>query len=179
MRVLLRILAPLLGLALAAAGVLFVIEVVAAWVRPDATTGLVVPWPDWRASLENLTWANTPVPAIAITVAVVGLLLVLIGIAARRSDVHLDAPSPEIAVTTAPRVLARLVGTRVRATDDVAGATVTASARRVSVSAQSWNDATPELRGTVTSRVDDLLDDLPLRRRPRVSVSVSERKGPR
>jgi len=179
MRVLLRILAPLLGLALAAAGVLFVIEVVAAWVRPDATAGLVVPWPDWRATLETLTWANTPVPAIAITVAVVGLLLVLLGLSARRSDVHLDGPSLEMAVTTAPRVLARLVGTRVRATDDVAGATVTASARKVAVRAQSWNDASRELRGTVTTRVNDLITELPLRRRPRVSVSLQERKGPR
>ena len=36
MRVLLRLLAPLLGLALAAAGLLLAIEVVAAWVRPPA-----------------------------------------------------------------------------------------------------------------------------------------------
>ena len=179
MRVLLRILAPLLGLALAAAGVLIAVEVVAAWVRPTAATGLVVPWPDWRAALENLTWAQTPVPAIAIVVAVVGLLLVLLGLSARRSDIHLDAPTDEIAVTTAPRVLARLVGTRVRATDDVASAGVTASARKVAVSAQAWNDATPELRGTVTTRVEDLLTELPLRRRPRVAVSVQERKGPR
>jgi hypothetical protein len=179
MRVLLRILAPLLGLALAAAGVLFVIEVLAAWARPTATSGLVVPWRDWRATLEQLTWVDNPVPGIAIAVAAVGLLLVLIGLAARRSDVHLDAPSPEIAVTTAPRVLARLVGTRVRATDDVAGATVTASARKVRVTAQSWNDATPDLRDTITSRVDELLAELPLRRRPRMSVTVLERKGPR
>jgi hypothetical protein len=179
MRVLLRILAPLLGLALAAAGVLLAIEVVAAWVVPAATTGLLVPWPDWRATLENLTWADDPVPGIAIGVAVAGLLLVLLGLSARRSDVHLDAPSPEIAVTTAPRVLARLVGTRVRATDDVAGAAVTASARKVSVTAQAWGDPTPELRDTVRSRIDELLDELPLRHRPRVGVSLQERKGPR
>ncbi|MDT7617496.1 MAG: hypothetical protein QOF00_4943 [Pseudonocardiales bacterium] len=180
MRVLLRILAPLLGLALAAAGVLFVIEVVAAWGRPAATTtGLVVPWPDWRVTLETLSWADTPVPAIAIVGAVIGLLLVLLGMSARRADIHLEGPGPEITVTTAPRVLARLVGTRVRATGDVAAATVTASARKVSVSAQSWTDATPELRSTVDSRVGELLDELPLRRRPRVSVSLQERKGTR
>jgi hypothetical protein len=178
MRVLLRILAPVLGLALAAAGVLFVIEVVAAWVIPDATTGLLVPWPDWRATLENLTWADNPVPGIAIGVAALGLLLVLVAVSARRSDIHLDAPG-QIVVTTAPRVLARLVGTRVRATDDVASAAVTASARKVSVTAQGWGDATPELQDTVRSRVDELLDELPLRRRPRVGVSVQERKGPR
>lgn len=179
MRVLLRILAPLLGLALAAAGVLFVIEVVAAWGRPAATTGLVVPWPDWRATLETLSWADTPVPAIAIVVAVIGLLLVLVGLMARRSDVTLDGPAPEITVITSPRVLARLVGRRVRATDDVAGASVTASRRKISVAAQGWGGTGPELRGRVRTRVDELLDELPLTRRPRVAVSVQERKGPR
>ncbi len=178
MRVLLRILAPLLGLVLAAAGVLFVIEVVAAWVRPDATSGLVVPWPDWQRSLEDITWADNPVPPIAIGVAVVGLLLLLVGLSARRSDVHLDAPDPDIAVTTGPRVIARLVGTRVRATDDVAAATVTASARRVHVAAQGWSGDTAALRANIISHVDELLTELPLRRRPRVAVSVQERKGP-
>jgi hypothetical protein len=177
MRVLLRILAPLLGLALAAAGLLFFIEVLAVWARPDATGGLLVPWPQWQATLAHVTWADAPVPGIAIAVAAVGLLLALIGLAARRSDIHLDAAGPEIAVTTSPRVLARLVGTRVRATDDVAGATVTASARKVRVTARAWNDADPGLRDTITSRVDDLLAELPLRRRPRVAVTLLDRRG--
>ncbi|MGI9003565.1 MAG: DUF6286 domain-containing protein [Pseudonocardia sp.] len=179
MRVLLRLLAPLLGLALAAAGVLLVIEVVAVWVRPAATTGLVVPWPDWRTISTTLTWSNTPVPAVAIGVAVVGLLLVLLGLLARRSDIVLTAPTPEITVTTSPRVLARLVGRHVRATDDVAGASVTASRRTVAVSVQGWGKADPELRGTVRNRVKAMLDELPLRRRPRVTVAVQDRKGPR
>lgn len=179
MRVLLRVLAPLLGLALAAAGVLLVIEVVAAWVRPGATAGLVVPWTDWRSTVEELTWDTNPVPLIAIGVAVLGLLLILVGVAARRSDVLLEPPAPEVSVTTSPHVLARLVGNRVRATDDVAGASVTASRRRIAVSAQGWGDAGPELRSAVTARVDALLDELPLHRRPRVVVSVQDRKGPR
>lgn len=179
MRVLLRVLAPLLGLALAAAGVLLVIEVVAAWVRPATGTGLLVPWPAWRATLEELTWAGNPVPAVAIGVAVLGLLLVLLGLTARRSDIHLDAPRPEMTVTTSPRVLARLVGRRVRATDDVAAASVTASRRKVTVSAEGFGDAKPTLRSDVTARVDALLDELPLHRRPRVAVAVQVRKGPR
>lgn len=178
MRLLLRVLAPLLGLALAAAGVLVVIEVVAAWVRPAATTGLVVPWHEWRTVLEDLTWARHPVLPIAAGVAVAGLLLVLVGLAARRSDVRLDGPAPEIIVTMSPRVLARLVGRRVRATDDVAGATVTASRRRVSVAARGWGEAGPELHDAVADRVDDLLDELPMHRRPHVAVSVQDGKGP-
>lgn len=183
MRALLRVLTPLIGLVLAAAGVLLVIEVVAAWLQPFQPAGargwVVVPWPQWKAALDQLSWRSDPVPAVAVGVAVGGLVLVLVGLLARRSDVALDGPEPDMAATTSPRVLAQLVGRHVRATDDVAGASVTASRRRVSVAAQAWGDAGPELRGTIAARVDELLDQLPLRRRPRVSVSVSQRKGPR
>lgn len=179
MRVLLRVLAPLLGLAVAAVGVLLVLEVLAAWLRPTATSGLVVPWPDWYAALGRTTWADAPVPGVAIGVAVIGLLLVLVGLLARRTDIAVDGPAPGITVTTSPRVLARLVGRRVRAAEDVAGASVTASQRKVSVAAQAWNDADPALSDAVRSRVDELLDELPLHRRPRVAVSVQDRRGPR
>ena len=179
MRVLLRVLAPLLGLAVAVAGVLLVLEVVAAWARPGAARGLVVPWPDWYTSLGATAWNDAPVPGIAIGVAVVVLLLVLVGLLARRTDIAVDGPAPEITVTTSPRVVARLVGRRVRSADDVVAASVTASARKVRVAAQGWNDAGPELRDSVRGRVDELLDELPLHRRPRVAVSVQDREGPR
>jgi hypothetical protein len=177
MRVLLRVLAPLLGLVLAVVGVLLVIEVVSAWVRPEADGGLLVPWPDWGTTLANLSWNENPVPGIAIGVGVVGLLLVFVGLAARRADVPLDAPAADMTVMTTPRVLARLIGTRVRASDDVLSASVTASSRRVAVTARSWNDASPEMRESVVARVEELLDELPLRRRPRVAVSVQEQEG--
>lgn len=175
MRVLLRVLAPLLGLAAAAAGVLVVIEVVAAWVVTPASPGVVVPWADWQATLSTLTWRDQPVPTIAVVVAVVGLLLVLIGLLARRGDIGLEAPGDDLTATTSTRVLARLVGTRVRAADDVAGAAVTASRRRVTVDVEAWDDPTG-LHATVTDRVGALLDELPLRRRPRVAVAVAERR---
>lgn len=179
MRVLLRILAPLLGLVLAAIGVLVVLEVAAAWVRTDDTDGLLVPWPDWRATLSTLSWNENPVVPIAIGVAVFGLLVLLVGLLARRSDVPLDAPSEEMTVTTSPRVLARLIGIRVRATDAVAGASVTASARKISVSARAWDDAPADLRDTVVVRAQERIAELPLHRTPRLAVSVQERRGPR
>jgi hypothetical protein len=182
-RALLRVLTPLIGLALAAAGVLLVIEVVAAWLQPFQPAGargwVVVPWPGWRSALEGLSWRSEPVAWVGIGVGVVGLVLVLVALLARRSDVLLDGPEPGVTATTSPRVLAQLVGRRVRATDDVAAASVTASRRRVSVSAQAWGEAGPELREAIAARVDELLDRLPLRHRPTVSVSVSRRKGVR
>jgi hypothetical protein len=112
-------------------------------------------------------------------VGVVGLLMVLVALTARRADLRLVAPSDDMTVTTSPRVLARLVGTRVRASDDVLSASVTASERRVAVTAQAWNDAPEELRSTIVDRVQELLAELPLRRTPRVAVSVQEREGVR
>jgi hypothetical protein len=177
MRALLRVLAPLLGIAVAAAGVLVVIEVVAAWVLPGTARGLLVPWPDWVATLAGLSWNQSPVPGIAIGVGVAGLLLIIVGLAARRAEVRLEAPPVDMTVTTSPRVLARLVGTRVRASDDVLSASVTASARRVAVTALVWHDAPPDLREVIVGRVQVLLDELPLRRRPRVAVSVRKQEG--
>jgi len=82
-------------------------------------------------------------------------------------------------VTTSPRVLARLVGTRVRASDDVLSASVSASARRVAVAVLAWHDAPPDLREVIVGGVKELLDALPLRRRPRVAVSVRKQEGVR
>ena len=175
----LRVLAPLLGLVLAAACILLVIEVVAAWVLPGSEGGLLVPWSQWGAALADVSWNEKLVRAIAIAAGVVGLLMVSVALAARRADLRLEAPSADMTVTTSPRVLARLVGTRVRASDDVFSASVTASARRVAVAARAWNDAPDELRETLVDRVRALLDELPLRRKPRVAVSVQEREGVR
>lgn len=182
MRVLLRVLVPLLGLAVAVVGVLVVLEVVAAWVRPGATTGLVVPWPDWYTAAGRISWADFPVRVVAIAVAAVGLLLVLVGLLARRADVTLDGPAPEITVTAAPRWVARLVALRARSADDVSDARVTASRRAVSVTAEPWTDAVDDpadLHESVRERVEGLLDELPLARRPRVRVSVRPLRGPR
>ena len=177
MRVLLRVLAPLLGIALAAAGVLVVIEVVAAWVLPERRVASSFRGRTGAARCANLSWDESPVPGIAIGVGVAGLLLMIVGFAARRREVRLEAPTAEMTVTTPPRVLARLVGTRVRASDDVLSASVTASARRVAVTALAWHDAPPDLREVIVGRVEELLDELPLRRRPRVAVSVREQEG--
>ena len=179
MRAVLRVLAPLLGIVLATVGVLVVIEVVAAWVLPEQEGGLLVPWPEWGAVLAGLSWNDSLVRGIAIGVGVVGLLMVLVALTARRADLRLVAPSDDMTVTTSTRVLARLVGTRVRASDDVFSASVTASARRVAVAARAWNDAPDELRETLVDRVQELLTELPLRRTPRVAVSVQEREGVR
>lgn len=169
MRILLRVLAPLISLAVAALGLLLVIEVVAAWLSPGTGAGLLVPWRDWNTSAATVLWTATPVLWIAVAAIVVGALLLAVGLLARRHDVAMTSPSPGLTVATAPRVLARLVGSRVRALDPVTSASVTASARSVVVRARGRGDG-GELRDESRTAAAGVLDALPLARRPRLTV---------
>ena len=179
MRVLLRVLAPLVSLALAGLGALVVTEVVAAWVSPGTGSGLLVPWRDWRGTAENTLWTAQPVLWIAVAAIVAGVLLLVIGLLARRHDVALDSPSPGLTVATAPRVLARLVGSRVRALDPVTAAAVPAAARSVVVRARGRGETgarrgeTGALRDEARTAASGVLDALPLTRRPRLTVRAT------
>jgi tetrahydromethanopterin S-methyltransferase subunit B len=174
-RFLLRLLSPLLGLVVAAVGVITAIEVVTAWVAPTSSP-LIVPWPQWQAAVTATTWTSSIVRGVAIGVGVVGLLVLLVGLVARRHDVRLTDPVPEVTVTTSPRSLARAIGHEVRSHSDVVAASVVASSRRVVVKAGTL-DTPDTVRDSVRERIDELLVRLPLARRPRVSVSVAETKG--
>lgn len=179
MRVLLRVLSPLLGLVIAAAGAMLAVEVVAAWLLGDRPgyRGLLLHWGAWRTVLEQITWRSVLMIGCSVVVAVIGLLLLLIAGTARRRDIALTDPADEISVTASPKVLARLVGQRVRSTDDISAASVIASARSVRVQAIGRGERPSSLRPSVRTRVDELLDDLPLARRPKVSVSVRAERG--
>jgi Family of unknown function (DUF6286) len=174
-RFLLRFLSPLLGLVVAAAGVLVLLEVITAWVAPGSSP-LVVPWPSWRTALTTATWSSSAVTAAATGIAVVGVLVLLVGLAARRHDVRLTDPVAEVTVTTSPRSLARAVGHEVRSHADVVSASVVASSNKVVVKAGTL-DAPDVVRAAVRERIDTLFTRLPLARRPRVSVSVAATKG--
>ncbi|MFD2396075.1 DUF6286 domain-containing protein [Prauserella oleivorans] len=75
--------------------------------------------------------------------------------------------------------MARLVGRHVRAQDNITGATVTASRRRVRVRARSTLEAEHEVRPRVAGSVSALLADIPLVTPPKVSVVVDSPKDRR
>jgi uncharacterized protein DUF6286 len=177
-RPLVRLLSTLLALAFAAAGALLALEVGWHWLRP-ASGPLLVPWPRWQAGLASLGWDAYAVRVGAGVVAAAGLVLLLCALAAKSRAIRLTDPADEVSVSTSPRSLARLVGLAVRAQDNVAGATVTASARRVRVRAKSALETEGELRPRLLATVSALLDDVPLVRRPKVSVVVDSPKDRR
>jgi hypothetical protein len=159
-RVLLRVLSPLLGLASAAAGALLVFAVARHW------SGRGWPsWPDW-------SWVDRPVLLIGAGVAVGGLCLLVVVSRAGVSQVPLDDPADGVRVVTTPTSLARVVGHRVRAEDGVVDVSVTASRRKVRVRATSRLHDEASLRPRLLEVARGALDELPLPVRPKVSVVV-------
>jgi len=176
MRILLRVLSPLLALAVAALGGAVALEIAWAWLRPAAVP-LLLPWTGWRTTLEGWTWTATPVRLLGAGLVVAGGLLLLLALRAGRREVRLANPAPEITVTTSPRSLARLVGHQVRGLDHVASASVTATPHKVTVRAASCRP-TDAATSDVAETVRTLLSELPLTPTPRVSVAVRRTEKP-
>jgi Family of unknown function (DUF6286) len=177
-RLFVRLLSTLLGLAVAAVGALLALEVGWYWWHPARApvSGLVVPWSRWRDALAAVGWDSFAVRLIAGVVAAAGLVLLVLAATARSRAVRLTDPAVEVSVTTSPRSLARLVGHAVRAQDNVTSASVTASAKRVRVRATSSLEGESELRPRLSAVITDLLGEVPLVRQPKVSVVVDSPK---
>jgi hypothetical protein len=178
MRLLLRVLSCLLGLAIAVAGALLVLEVAWAWLRPG-DGWVLVPWPRLRTYLAGLTWHSTQVLVTAGILVAVGLVLLLVAGTARRRDVPLQDPAEDVSVRASPASLARVVGQRVRDEDSVSQASVTATANWIKVRAASRLKSEEQLRPRLLEIVKSTVDDLPLVRTPRISVVVDSTRDRR
>jgi hypothetical protein len=178
-RILLRLIVALLGLIVAAAGFVLAVEVGWAWWRPGHGS-LLVPWRQWLVRAHQLNWTSGQVRLTAVIVAVAGLVLLLLAVAARRARrVPLDEQSADLTVVTTPRSLARLVGRAVRAEDGVNSASVTATRRRVRIKAVSRLNTKQELTPRLTETARQAVADLPLPRTPKVRVAVTSERGQR
>jgi hypothetical protein len=173
-RIVVRLVSALLGIAAAGVGVILGVEVAWAHWNPGHG-GLIVPWRHWRQAVGGLAWSNVPVQITAALVALAGLLLLLIAASARRGDVRMYDPAFDVSVVTSSRSLARMVGHRVRGQDGVGEVSVRASPRRVKVRAETRFATANELRPRLTETAEDALDALPVPRTPRVSVVVRSR----
>ncbi|RJQ85248.1 DUF6286 domain-containing protein [Amycolatopsis panacis] len=171
MRVAVRLLSTVLALAIAGGGALLALEVGWHWWQPDRGP-LLIPWPQWRTILSTVDWVSTPMRITAGIVVVVGIVLALLAFGAGDRKVPMTEPADGVSVSTSPRALARMVGIAVRAQDNVRGVSVTASARRVRVRATSRLESEEQLRPRLVETVTTVLDDLPLVRRPKVTVVV-------
>lgn len=176
MRLVNRVLALVVAVVLAAAGVVLAIEVVAQ--RLDRAH-IVVDWQSWYRWAHRTNWNSGVVRTICIVLVVVGALLLiaeLIRPRASRLAINTTDPSTDAAVTR--RGVAGTVHAAVRAVDGVTGASVTVRPRRVRVEATAagQDDALfDQLRQPITDAAQGRLDSLRLQRPPTLSVHVSSR----
>ncbi|WP_034278550.1 DUF6286 domain-containing protein [Haloechinothrix halophila] len=171
MRAAVRLLSALLGLLIGSAGGLLAAETTWHWYRPQ-NAPLLLPWPTWRDRLNELTWATTEVRLAAAGVAFAGLLILLVALLARVRMIRMVNPATTVTVETTPRSLARAVSHHVRQQENVDTASVTATTRKVRIRVSSSFAPAAELQPQLVAAVTDLLDDLPLSRRPKLSVAV-------
>ncbi|TDC95073.1 hypothetical protein E1161_05405 [Saccharopolyspora aridisoli] len=175
MRLFVRLITAVAGILLAAFGALLTIESVWSLIRPGGR-GLILGPAAVRDALGGFSWEDLPVRLVACALIALGLGLLIAAMSAGHRDIRLHDPAPEVTVTTDRRSLARLVGHQVRDQDGVAGATVTAGAKRVRVKATSRFRETGDLRGRVAETAEHAVGDLPLPSTPKVQVSLATPK---
>jgi hypothetical protein len=175
MRIANRVLAMLFGLALLAAGVILIIEVVA--YRADAAPVVF----DWTATYrwaQRTTWDDTAVRVTAGVLALVGLALLASQLVPRRpSRLPLRSGDGATDMAITRRGLSDTLSDAVNNVDGVGATRVAVRRRRVKIKAQARaalaSTRDTEVRDTVTSAAQHRLDELDLRRPPRVAVNLS------
>ncbi len=170
-----RLLATLLSLALVAAVVVLLAELVQ-WVR-DAPS-LLVPWRDWGPDLASVRVEDAGLMVVAGVATAVGLLLLVFELTPHGPASRPTEPlGPDV---TTVATAAGLRSAAVTAARDVPGVrTASASVRRRSVRVRAGTrarDRVPELTQQVRESVQSSLDELQLTRPLSVRVDVEEER---
>jgi hypothetical protein len=177
MRIVNRLLAFVLSLAVVVAAVTLVVEVIAQRVGAGPA---ILDWPGLLRWAQHTTWGAAPVRVLSGGLALAGLGLLLVQLAPRRPDrltMHSDDDATDAAVTR--RGLIRAVRSAVTDLDGVADARVTVRRRRIHVRAEAAGSEPTQvtaLRDTLTQAARQCVDAFRLTRAPTLSVRVSTKE---
>jgi hypothetical protein len=176
MRLLNRALALILAVALAAASIIVIIEVIAFAVHAPP---VVVHWPTWYHWAGTTRWDTTAVRLWSIVLIAVGVLILALELKPRRiTRLRLRSTGQ---ATDAALTRGGLAGTlRAAATgiDGITSAAVTVRRRRARISAKTaarGRAAAAALKPPLIQALHSRLDDLDLHRVPRLKVRVRTR----
>lgn len=173
MRTLNRLLAPLAALALIALAVLLAIEVVAAGVGAQP---VIIHWHGWYDAGRHNVWRSTGPLLISSILVAIGLLLLAVQLIPRRmTDRELEGGDSDVdAVLSSSGVRSSLKGAA-HAVDGIATVKIKLVRKKVTVTATthgSVDGQAAEIREQVSAAVRSRLDELALRRPPRLTVHV-------
>lgn len=176
MRLLNRPLAFILAAALAIASVIVIIEVIA---YATNASPVIVHWPTWYHWADSTHWHAIVVRVSSAILIVVGVLILAVELKPRRATrlpLRSDNEATDAALTRSG--LAGALRAAATSIDGITGAAVTVRRRRARVAATSaarGRAAARALSQPVTQAVRDRLDQLNLRRPPRLKVHVTTR----
>jgi hypothetical protein len=166
-----RVIAAVLALALLVGGLLVAVEIVVAGFnrRP-----WVLPHDRWYTSARLRTWESAPPRWIFIGLVVAGLLLLLLQVARRRPAALALTPGA-VPTDVGRRSLEKSLGRAAGRVDGVASARAKVDGEKVEVVASSNRRQTDDLGPRVTQVLDRRLSTLGLARPPAVRVKVHGR----
>jgi uncharacterized protein DUF6286 len=176
MRLLNRPLALILAVALAAASVILIIEVITFAVHASP---LVVPWHTWYHWAGTTRWNAVVIRVWSAVLIATGVILLAVVLKPRRVTqlpLRSDDDSTQSALTR--RGLARTLRAAATGIDGITGAAVTVRRRRARViaTAAGGRAAAAPLRELVSQALHSRLDGLDLGRPPRLTVRVHPRR---
>lgn len=172
MRAFNRILCTLLAVAIAAAGVLTVIEVIAAATGSDP---VVVKWRGLTDDLTSTQWKDVGPRIAAAVLIVVGLLLLLFALRrGKPATVGLTTNASDVDLTTTRRSLQRSLSATATGVDGISDAAVKVKRRKVLVKARAGSGVErDDARSRLTSTMQDRVDGLALADARKLKVKVA------
>ena len=174
MRVLNRVVAALVAVALAVAGVVVAVEVFVAQVLKREPW--IVPYDRWYRSSQENTWSADVVLQIGLALIGIGLVLLLLQFLKRKpTSFPLETRQPGVDAYVGRRSLERSLTRAAEHVDGVSSAKAKVAGNRVRISASSNRRVAPDLESQVNEAVTSSLRRVHLVREPPVSVSVSRR----
>jgi hypothetical protein len=171
-----RLAAVLLGLALLVVGVLVPVEIVHAAVL-SRTGELLLPWQTLTRFFTGHDWSTSPVLAISILTAVIGLLLLLAELKRRRPGLLTLATDDEnLTAGTTRRSVQRALAARAEDVDGISAASAKVRRGRASVAATTGQREPGDLQTRLTEQLTGWLEDLGLVNAPRLRVRLTSRE---
>jgi hypothetical protein len=166
-----RVVAALLALALLAASLLAVVEIVAAALD---RAPVLVPHPDWTEWLLTQYWNDWIVIVALGGLVVLGLLLLLLALRrGKPASLALKSRTEGVDVSASRRSVEKSLTAAAARTSGIAGASASVGRRTARVDARTVARSEPEKRDEVESAVRERLDSLGLERRMRTRVKLT------
>ncbi len=170
-----RLAALLLGLLLLVLGILVPAEIVHSAVLTRSGE-LILPWQTLTRFFTGHDWSTSPVLAISIITALVGLVLLVVELKRRRPGLlTLTTEDENLTAGTTRRSVQRALAAQAADVDGISGASAKLRGGRATVAATTGQRDPGDLQARLTEQLTGWLDDLGLVKAPRLRVRLTSR----